>query len=70
VHVDIDRTDRGEEVFHGLQSIAGLGVVLDVVLDDQIVEGVDVPGSEGVEDASHGLLVLVGGCHNSALLDY
>src|SRR5215218_837845 len=68
VHVDIDRADRGEEVLHCLQSIAGLGVVLDVVLDDQIVKGVDVPGSEGVEDACHGLLVLVGGCHNSALL--
>ena len=44
MHVDINRADRSEEVLHGLQSIASLWVVLDIVHDDQIVERVDVPG--------------------------
>jgi hypothetical protein len=57
VHVDVDGPDRGEEFLDGLEPVSGLGVVLDVVLDDQLVEGVDVAGAKGVEEACDRLLV-------------
>ena len=37
--------------------------MLEVVLGDQIVEGVDVAGPEGVEEASDRLLVPLNVCH-------
>jgi hypothetical protein len=63
VDLDVHRPDGGEEVLDGLQSVAGLGVVLDVVLDDQLVEGIRVTGPEGVEEPGHRLLVALGRSH-------
>ena len=59
VNLDIDRSDRFEERLHRLSAAARLRVVLDVVLDDQVVEGVGVAGAKGVEEPVDRLLVLL-----------
>jgi hypothetical protein len=64
VDLDVERPDGGEELLDGLQPVAGLGVVLEVVLDDQVVEGVGVAGSKRVKQPSHRLLVPLCLCHD------
>ena len=51
VHLDVDGSDRGEDVLDGLEPVTGLRIVLHAVFDDQLVEGLDVAGPEGLEEA-------------------
>jgi hypothetical protein len=44
---------RAEEVVDRLEAVPGLRVVLNVVLDDQLVEGVGVAGAKCIEEPAH-----------------
>ena len=55
--IDVDRSDRPEEVLHRLEAIPRLWVVLHIVFGDQLVKGVDVSSAKGVEEAGDRLLV-------------
>jgi hypothetical protein len=51
VHLDGDRPDRGKVLLGCLQAVRRLGVMMDVVVDDQVVERVSVSDPESFEEA-------------------
>jgi len=66
VNLDVDGPDRREEVLERLAPVPRLRVVLKVVIDDQVVEGVEVGSPERVEDTRDRLLVPLGIRHRGS----
>jgi hypothetical protein len=68
MHLDVDRPDRGKVIRGCLQAVRRLGVVLDVVVDDQVVEPSVSPTRKASKRRATAWLVPLRVCHRFLLV--